>query len=267
MSKTIKLSWNTIYGTLLSIVLFVTGLLTGFYLDLEPIDPLNNSINDLSAFKVRFSEYILDYHAAKKEYREILQKYDSVSSSPDSSEKEALRLKLDELVNKIDKKSNQINKINDLLWKELGLTLAQVLKDDKIEYRGRVLNEVYTVQQSSPVGTIRFLAKTKEYINPSEVSDVLEKVKYSLGSSPDKSVLLSGYNDGDSRNKKDLKLQIELSEKRVKAIADELVSMGVARQRIITRGYGTLIPIDKDNLSNDINRRVEVRLIASDALK
>lgn len=59
------------------------------------------------------------------------------------------------------------------------------------------------------------------------------------------------------------KLNQDLSENRVDAVKDYLVSRGVANSRIKTKAFGGTRPINRDSsiASADINRRVEVRVL------
>ena len=67
-------------------------------------------------------------------------------------------------------------------------------------------------------------------------------------------LLVDGYADS-ATGKPDYNLQ--LSEKRAAAVADELVKMGVSRDNIVTKGNGGV-----DELSpNSFNRRVIITII------
>lgn len=54
-----------------------------------------------------------------------------------------------------------------------------------------------------------------------------------------------------------------LSERRASAVADYLVSRGVARARIATRGYGESMPLNAEltEIDRAANRRVEIRIV------
>ena len=54
-----------------------------------------------------------------------------------------------------------------------------------------------------------------------------------------------------------------LSERRAAAVADYLVSRGVGRSRIATRGYGESVPLNAELTEMDraANRRVEIRIV------
>lgn len=54
-----------------------------------------------------------------------------------------------------------------------------------------------------------------------------------------------------------------LSERRASAVADYLVSRGISRSRIATRGYGASVPLNAELTEMDraANRRVEIRIV------
>ncbi len=79
------------------------------------------------------------------------------------------------------------------------------------------------------------------------------------------SVMLVGHTDAigsDAYNQ-------GLSERRARAAADFIVSQGVARDRVVALGRGELEPVasNDDEWGRQQNRRVEVAIYASDALK
>lgn len=92
-------------------------------------------------------------------------------------------------------------------------------------------------------------------IKPS-ARDSLSQLATFLRENPERHVLIEGFTDSigsDSVNQ-------QLSERRAEAVAQALVGMGVARERITSAGYGKSYPI-ADNSSDSnraLNRRVEV---------
>ncbi len=95
----------------------------------------------------------------------------------------------------------------------------------------------------------------------SEAATNLRSLAQSLNEYPKTELLIVGHTDAvgdDGYNQ-------TLSEKRAKATADYLVSQGIARSRLKTSGRGELEPIA--NADDQKNRRVEVAIFASDALK
>ncbi|MEO7494551.1 MAG: OmpA family protein [Massilia sp.] len=79
-----------------------------------------------------------------------------------------------------------------------------------------------------------------------------------LTQNPGRSVLIEGFTDstGSAAHNQ------ELSERRAASVAAALSSMGIARERIATRGYGQAYPVaGNDTASNrQLNRRVEIVL-------
>lgn len=59
----------------------------------------------------------------------------------------------------------------------------------------------------------------------------------------------------------------DLSQKRAGAVADYLTSLGVARSRLTTKGYGEQQPVNTENTEAAENRRVEVAIYANEDLK
>jgi len=72
-------------------------------------------------------------------------------------------------------------------------------------------------------------------------------------------VILEGHTDSTGSEK----LNLKLSEQRVKAVADQLVHLGVERNRITTKWYGETKPVAKNNTAEGRaqNRRVEANFI------
>jgi outer membrane protein OmpA-like peptidoglycan-associated protein len=93
----------------------------------------------------------------------------------------------------------------------------------------------------------------------------LRSLASSLHSYPGTDLLIVGHTDqvGTSTYNQ------SLSERRAAAAADYLVSQGVARSRVQTRGMGETEPIDTNETEagRARNRRVEVAIFASDAHK
>lgn len=59
----------------------------------------------------------------------------------------------------------------------------------------------------------------------------------------------------------------DLSQKRAGSVADYLVSLGVDRSRLTTKGYGEQQPVNTENTEASENRRVEVAIYANEDLK
>jgi outer membrane protein OmpA-like peptidoglycan-associated protein len=90
----------------------------------------------------------------------------------------------------------------------------------------------------------------------------LDGVAYVIAQQPDTKLLVEGYTDahgGEQQNQR-------LSEKRAQAVADDLISRGVDRDRLSVVGRGESDPIgDNDNAEGRAsNRRVEIVAAPSD---
>lgn len=99
-------------------------------------------------------------------------------------------------------------------------------------------------------------ATTKNNLN--EMADVLKKYG-------ETEITIEGHTDSkgtDSYNQ-------TLSERRAKSVADYLVTQGVTRSRMTTRGYGETRPVDTNDTDagRAQNRRVEVAIVANEELK
>jgi outer membrane protein OmpA-like peptidoglycan-associated protein len=98
-----------------------------------------------------------------------------------------------------------------------------------------------------------------QYTIRSESQSELDRLVTLLNENPEIKVEISGHTDnvgGDAYN-------LELSDNRAKAVVEHLVSQGIAKERLIYKGYGESQPI----ASNDIpegrqeNRRTEFKII------
>ncbi len=90
----------------------------------------------------------------------------------------------------------------------------------------------------------------------------VQKLGNILNQNPDRTVLIEGHTDSTGT----LAHNQELSERRADAVRNALMSMGVTRDRVATRGYGPAHPVASNNTAQDrqLNRRVEI--ILSDAV-
>jgi len=87
----------------------------------------------------------------------------------------------------------------------------------------------------------------------------LDQVAKMLHDNPRMVIQLEGHTDA----KGDPKLNMKLSEKRVIAVKNYLVSKGVAKNKIKTKAFGGTMPLSIDNSeeAHKLNRRVEVRIL------
>lgn len=86
----------------------------------------------------------------------------------------------------------------------------------------------------------------------------LDQVAQSMIRYPNSLIDVFGHTDTTGS----MELNQRLSEERARSVADYLVSRGVARSRIATRGYGeTQLRVQTgDNVNEPLNRRVEIRI-------
>ena len=93
----------------------------------------------------------------------------------------------------------------------------------------------------------------------------LRTLAQSLDKYPNTDLLIAGHTDADGSDS----YNQGLSERRAAAAASYLVSQGVARARIRTRGLGEAEPVvaNDSETSRQRNRRVEVAIFASEKLR
>ncbi len=63
----------------------------------------------------------------------------------------------------------------------------------------------------------------------------------------------------------DENMSIKLSGDRARAVTDYLVNKGIARDRLVAKGYGKAKPILKENsaAANKVNQRVEIKILST----
>ena len=63
----------------------------------------------------------------------------------------------------------------------------------------------------------------------------------------------------------DENMSIKLSGDRARAVTDYLVNKGIARDRLVSKGYGKAKPILKENsaAANKVNQRVEIKILSN----
>jgi outer membrane protein OmpA-like peptidoglycan-associated protein len=93
----------------------------------------------------------------------------------------------------------------------------------------------------------------------------LDELAKTLKKYDDTNVLVEGHTDATGDDNYNMKL----SDKRAQAVEDYLVSQGVAKGRVTTKGYGESQPVgDNDTASGrQANRRVEVAIYANKEMK
>ncbi len=91
----------------------------------------------------------------------------------------------------------------------------------------------------------------------------LRELASTLNEYGDTDLTIEGHTDSKGTDAYNL----ELSKKRAKSVADYLASLGVARSRLTTVGYGEQQPVNTENTESGENRRVEVAIYANEDLK
>jgi OOP family OmpA-OmpF porin len=94
----------------------------------------------------------------------------------------------------------------------------------------------------------------KYELKPESISVIRELYNYLKANAADK-LEIGGHTDNDGTEEYNLKL----SQSRADAVRNQLVSMGIDKSRLLTKGYGQSKPIDVRNTpeAKAINRRVE----------
>jgi OOP family OmpA-OmpF porin len=87
----------------------------------------------------------------------------------------------------------------------------------------------------------------------------LNSVAQMMHSNPGMVIQLEGHTD----TRGDAKLNLKLSQERVDAVRDYLISKGVAKNRVRTKAFGGSMPLSKENTeeAHKLNRRVEARIL------
>jgi len=87
----------------------------------------------------------------------------------------------------------------------------------------------------------------------------LDKVVLMLNQNPNMIIQLEGHTD----TRGDPKANLRLSETRVNAVKDYLVSKKVPKNKVKTKAFGGTMPISKENTeeAHRLNRRVELRIL------
>ncbi len=87
----------------------------------------------------------------------------------------------------------------------------------------------------------------------------LNTVAQMMHSNPKMVIQLEGHTD----TRGDAKMNLKLSQERVDAVRDYLISKGVAKNRVKTKAYGGTMPLSLENTeeAHKMNRRVEARIL------
>ncbi len=106
-------------------------------------------------------------------------------------------------------------------------------------------------------------------VNSSQLRDAsrqnLNDLAETLNKYDDTNILIEGHTDITGTRDHNM----DLSEDRAESVASYLESLGVAKKRISTEGYGPDQPVGDNNTDygRQLNRRVEVAIFANDKLK
>jgi len=86
----------------------------------------------------------------------------------------------------------------------------------------------------------------------------VQKLGQILADNPDRNVLIEGFTDSTGSTAHNL----ELSQRRAESVRNALMQMGIASNRVQTRGYGEAYPVAGNGTAGDrqLNRRVEIVL-------
>ena len=147
-----------------------------------------------------------------------------------------------------------------VIGKAAGNTLIGAIEKDiagaKVERVGEGIKITFDSGLLFDVDKAELSAQSKQEL--ADLANILKKY-------PDTDILIEGHTD--SSGPEDYNLT--LSEKRAKAVASYLASLGVDPRRFTTVGYGELQPIADNNTpeGRQKNRRVDIAIMANERLK
>ena len=175
-----------------------------------------------------------------------------------------------EIAHEVAKRKMAERRIADAARERDQLLLAQRAAEADKARRSAELAQARTRQIESELrdlaaretarGTVLTLGNLMFNVNSAQINEggkrKLRKVADVLNKYPQRTVMIEGFTDarGSAEHNK------ELSERRSEAIRSALIGMGIAANRIGTRGYGEDYPV-ADNASavgRQLNRRVEI---------
>jgi outer membrane protein OmpA-like peptidoglycan-associated protein len=128
----------------------------------------------------------------------------------------------------------------------------KVIRDVELQ-----LPATHTVGKVMRLDNLIFSVGTSR-ISP-ESHEELDEVVVMLRDNPSMVIQLEGHTDV----KGDPKLNMKLSEDRVNAVKNYLVSKGATKNRIKTKAFGGTMPVSRENTeaAHKMNRRVELRVL------
>ena len=139
-------------------------------------------------------------------------------------------------------------------------SVRRVIKDIEL---GLPASAGVAAETTQTVGKVLRLDALIFKVSTATISDQsypeLDQVAKMLHDNPRMIIQLEGHTD----SKGDPKLNMKLSEKRVVAVKDYLISKGAAKSKIKTKAFGGTMPLTLDNSeeAHKLNRRVEVRIL------
>lgn len=125
------------------------------------------------------------------------------------------------------------------------------------EFKATIFLDKIKVGTTVTLKTLQF-ERGKSELLPASYAELDKLVEFML-ENPTVEIELSGHTD----NQGDPKLNVELSESRVKSTTDYLISKGIDKNRIKGKGYGGSKPIASNakEETRKLNRRVEMTII------
>jgi outer membrane protein OmpA-like peptidoglycan-associated protein len=139
-------------------------------------------------------------------------------------------------------------------------SVRRVIKDIELGLPATAAEAAETTQSA---GKVMRLDNLIFKVSTATISDQsypeLDQVAKMLHDNPRMIIQLEGHTD----SKGDPKLNMKLSEKRVVAVKDYLISKGAPKSKIKTKAFGGTMPLSLDNSEegHKLNRRVEVRIL------
>ncbi len=170
-------------------------------------------------------------------------------------------------LNTVIKKLAEDQATNRAIVADLRATITQL--EDKLETKQTALETIKTTKIESKPRTLSILSGWTFRPGKSTLNDVaLSTIENFVGdilAEKDSRILIEGHTDNIPTGKPTDNMDLSL--RRAKAIANILISHGVASDRISAIGYGDTRPIDFSNTEEGRakNRRVEVKLIPKDS--
>lgn len=143
------------------------------------------------------------------------------------------------------------------------LTMEERLEEDGV-YEGTLEQNFYLtpLEQGATfqINNVLFERGTASLVDSSyaELDDIVEM----MSENPSLKIEIGGHTD----NQGDAKLNLRLSEQRVKTVISYLTKKGIQESRIVGKGYGGMKPISSNSSENTrkLNRRVEFTILETD---